>query len=210
MKAIKNVILDLGGVIINIDPLQTLYTLENHGMKDVEAAFEKINSAGIFDRVERGEITEEEMVEEIKTLIPHAPSGEIILEAWNSLLLDLPQERGEMVEKLAEKYPLYLLSNTSPGHIRIIDSMVKKQFGWRDLREPFTKAFYSYEMGTRKPDPLIFEKMLDEAGIQAEESIFLDDLISNVESARRVGLHTRLVTPQEGLIEIARREFLNA
>jgi len=208
MKAIKNVILDLGGVIINIDPMQTVYFLEKHGLKDVEGAFKKINAARVFERVEEGKISEEEMVKEIQDLIPDAPSGDIILEAWNSLLLDLPHERGKMVEKLAEKYPLYLLSNTSPGHIRIIDSMVQRQFRWSNLRQPFKKAFYSYEMGSRKPDRAIFEKMLEESGIRADESIFLDDMLANVEGARSVGLQTRLVTPQDGLIEIAERELL--
>lgn len=208
MKAIKNVILDLGGVIINIDPMQTVEHLAAHGVSDIEAAFARLEEARVFERVELGEINEAEMAEEIRQLVPEAPSKEIIRAAWDSLLLDIPAKRGAIVQRLAAKYPLYLLSNTSPGHMAIIDGMVQRQFGWKSLSEPFVRAFYSYEMGVRKPDGAIYAQMLEASGLNPEESVFLDDTLANLEKAREFKLQTRLVTPQKGLVEIAESELL--
>ncbi len=208
MKAIKNVILDLGGVIINIDPMRTVEYLASYGVADIETAFARLEEARVFERVELGEINEAEMADEIRQLIPEAPSQEIIRAAWNSLLLDIPAERGAIVKRLAAKYPLYLLSNTSPGHMAIIDGMVREQFGWSSLREPFVRAFYSYEMGVRKPDSAIYARMLEESGLNPEETVFLDDTLANLEKAREFKLQTRLVTPQKGLVEIAKSQLL--
>lgn len=208
MKAIKNVILDLGGVIINIDPMQTAEYLSAHGVNDIETFFARLEEARVFERVELGKINEEEMLDEIRRLIPNSPPREILRASWNSLLLDIPAERGAIVQRLAAKYPLYLLSNTSPGHIAIIDDMVQRQFAWKSLREPFVHAFYSYEMGTRKPEGAIYAQMLEESGLNPEESVFLDDTLANLEKAREFNLQTRLVTPQNGLVEIAENELL--
>ena len=208
MKAIKNVILDLGGVIINIDPMRTAEYLAAHGVNDIETFFARLEEARVFERVELGKINEEEMLDEIRRLIPKSPPKEILRAAWNSLLLDIPAERGAIVQRLAAKYPLYLLSNTSPGHIAIIDDMVQRQFAWKSLREPFVQTFYSYEMGARKPEGAIYAHMLEESGLNPEESVFLDDTLANLEKAREFNLQTRLVTPQNGLVEIAENELL--
>ncbi len=110
--------------------------------------------------------------------------------AWNSLLLDIPVERIELIKALSQNYRLFLLSNTSSIHIEAVNQILHKASGVEQLGDLFEKLFLSYEMGVMKPHPEIYQRVLDEADIKAEETLFLDDNADNIRAAGALGIQT--------------------
>ena len=105
-------------------------------------------------------------------------------------MLDLPPERVELLQKLAVNYRLFLLSNTSSIHITQVNKILEASTGVEKLEDLFETVFLSYEMGLMKPDPRIYQKVLEQAGLKAEETLFLDDNLANIEAASRLGIDT--------------------
>lgn len=115
---------------------------------------------------------------------------EHIIDAWNTLLLDIPADRIELLQELNKNYRLFLLSNTSPIHIRKVNQILFETAGISDLNELFEKVYYSYELGCMKPDAIIYEKVLEDASILPEESLFLDDNADNIAGALAAGINS--------------------
>jgi putative hydrolase of the HAD superfamily len=117
-------------------------------------------------------------------------SDEAIDTAWNSLLLDLPPERVALLQKLSESYRIFLLSNTSSIHITQVNKILEASTGIERLDHLFETVFLSYEMGLMKPDAQIYLNVLEQAGLQAEETLFLDDNLDNINGASKLGIDT--------------------
>ena len=113
------VILDLGGVILNIDYNLTVGAFKQLGFANFEAQYSKLQQSGLFDLLETGRVSEEEFVSSIQESILHGTHQEII-DAWNALLLDFPEGRINTVRRIAEAFPTYLLSNTNSIHLYYI------------------------------------------------------------------------------------------
>ncbi len=105
------------------------------------------------------------------------------------MLLDFPKERIELLQRLNKKYRLFLLSNTNEIHFHQYNNDLINQFGF-DLNSLFEKAYYSFELGMRKPDTEIFEYALNDSILDPFETLFIDDLDKNIETARRLGMNT--------------------
>jgi putative hydrolase of the HAD superfamily len=189
MNAIKNIILDLGGVIMNLDVPKTISELKTLGITDI------VNKTGhhyeyrFFYDFEIGAITEEEYLEALRKLSPASPSLEEIRTAWNALILDMPKERIELIKTLKSKYNVYLLSNTNIIHQKKFLYEFEKANGFK-FNNLFLKAYYSHEIGIRKPDAEVFNFILNDSNLQAEESIFVDDSIDNINAAAALGIQT--------------------
>jgi glucose-1-phosphatase len=105
------------------------------------------------------------------------------------------------VEELARKYKVYLLSNTNPIHARHFNSELKKHFGIESLDHLMEKAWYSHNLGLRKPDERIYHKVLKNSRLNAEETLFLDDSEMNVRVAEEVGMRAVHITNEFTVIE---------
>ncbi|NER02406.1 MAG: HAD family phosphatase, partial [Okeania sp. SIO3C4] len=110
--AIKNIIFDLGGVVLNIDPKLTIAAFEAFGLKDVAAKYNFPNQVHLFDQLEVGEISPAEFRDGLRELFETPLTDAQIDEAWNTMLLDFPEGRLEALERVGENYPTFLLSNT--------------------------------------------------------------------------------------------------
>lgn len=187
---IKNIIFDLGDVIINIDPPRTYQVFANLMNCSLEEAYIQIDDKhSLFNRYDRGEFTDQGFIEEVKkSLQLEKCSDQEIIDAWNALLLDMPSSRIRRIEELAKKYNLYLLSNTTNIHIIEVNNIMERSSGISDLKDLFIKVFYSFDMKMRKPDEEIYTTLLDDLGIAAEESVFLDDTLVNIEAAEALGI----------------------
>lgn len=188
---IKNIIFDLGDVIINIDvPLAAKSFAELTG-KPHEEITRLFKDHEVFGLFETGKIDEAGFRNLIRTVIQEAHWDDSIIDkAWNSLLLDIPKERIELLKTLSQQYRLFLLSNTSSIHITEVNGILGREHGVEKLDDLFEKLFLSYEMGIMKPDAAIYHQVLADAGILAEETLFLDDNADNIQSAGTVGIHT--------------------
>ena len=119
MKNYKTIIFDLGGVILNIDYLLTINKFEKLGIENVSNFYSKKMKSPIFDKIEVGKISPKEFMEALERECNNA-SVEQVESAWNAMLLDLPQNRLDLIKKLKNKYKIFLLSNTNEIHIRAL------------------------------------------------------------------------------------------
>lgn len=197
MPETKNIIFDLGGVLLDIDYQKTIDAFEKLGIEHFEKMFSQSHANELFEKLERGKLSEADFYTAIKTRIKKEVSQEEIKAACNALILDFRIESLEFLEKLAAKYNLYLLSNTNSIHLKFFKNLFTAQTGKPTLDAYFTKSWYSNEVGLRKPGTEIFEFALKEENLVAAETLFIDDTFANIETAQKLGFKTHLLLPSE-------------
>lgn len=188
---IKNIVFDLGDVILNIDvPIasKSFADLSGREQSEILTIFKENE---LFRQFETGLLDEATFRNYVREILNFPDlSDEAIDTAWNSLLLDLPPDRVELLKTLATKYRLFLLSNTSSIHITQVNKILEASTGVKKLEDLFEIVFLSYEMGLMKPDTRIYQEVLDRAGLKAEETLFLDDNADNIRGAAQLGIET--------------------
>lgn len=185
---IKNIIFDLGDVIINIDPPRTYQAFADMKGISLDEAYKIVDGNAFFDKYDKGQFSDQEFVDYVKEKLDVPNTDQEIITAWNALLLDMPKERVERIQELSKKYTIYLLSNTCSLHIKEVNNILLKSSGVSDLKNLFTTAYFSFDLGLRKPDKSIYTTMLNDAKIKAEETLFLDDNLQNIEAAQALGI----------------------
>jgi len=187
-KNIKNIVFDLGGVLIDLDFNRAVSGLQKAGFTHVKEQIQAFDREGIFQKFELGEMTAEEFRSAIRENSTVTLTDEEVDALWNLMLLEIPREKLELILDLRGKYMVYLLSNTNSIHW---DYVCKNAFNYRGFRvsDYFEKTFLSFEMHLAKPDKAIFEKMLEDANLLAEETLFIDDSEANCKAAAEVGIH---------------------
>ncbi len=193
----KNIIFDLGGVLLDIDYQKTIDAFEKLGIEHFEKMFSQSHANELFEKLERGKLSEADFYTAIKTRIKKEVSQEEIKAACNALILDFRIESLEFLEKLAARYNLYLLSNTNSIHLKFFKNLFTAQTGKPTLDAYFTKAWYSNKIGLRKPGPEIFSFILEQKGLFAAETLFIDDTLANIETAQKMGFITHHLLPTE-------------
>lgn len=191
--AIKNIIFDLGGVILNLDYSKTQRAFENLGVKSIDSFFSQAKQNSLFDDLETDRATPDDFRNAIRQETGITATDEEIDKAWNAMLLDCPTYRIDLLKEYRKTHNLYLLSNTNRIHYPEVDRIMGETFGVASLEPYFDKLYLSYDVGLRKPNTDIYEYVLADAGIKAEESIFLDDSIHNLPPAEQVGIKTIFV-----------------
>ncbi|HVU59201.1 MAG TPA: HAD family phosphatase [Puia sp.] len=195
MNDIKNIIFDLGGVIINLDNQRTEDAFIALGTKSLKEYFGHGHAASFFKEYEVGGISDQEFVENIKKLTGISASDEEIITAWNALLLDFPPERIQLLKELRKTYRVFLFSNTNALHLSALQQIYMNTFSDGELDDHFEKAYYSHTMKMRKPDTGSFQYILKENGLKGEETLFVDDALINVEGAEKAGLKGLFLRP---------------
>jgi len=201
MKQFTNIttlIFDFGGVLINLDLARCIQNFRDLGVKNFENHLSNVGQKGFFLQFEKGEISVEQFRKEIRSLAQIPLTDTQIDKAWCSFLCDIPIEKLEILSKLKEKFRLLLLSNTNRMHIETIGMEEFSKSG-KTIFDFFDKCYFSYEMGMAKPDAEIFEAVLADAGVAANECLFLDDGHKNIETANKLGIQTYLVEMNEDL-----------
>ena len=187
-KQIKNIVFDLGGVLVDLDFKAAINGLQQAGFANVKEQLMTFNQEGIFQKFELGEISTEEFRTAIRENSTVTLTDEEIDALWNAMLLEIPREKLELILDLRGKYMVYLLSNTNSIHW---DYVCKNAFNYRGFRvnDYFEETFLSYEMHLAKPNKAIFEKVLHDANLLPEETLFIDDSEANCKAAEEVGIH---------------------
>jgi glucose-1-phosphatase len=184
----KNIIFDLGGVILNIDYQLSIKAFQNLGIANFEMVYSQAQQERLFDLYETGHISSEDFINGICGKCGLALEKEGVIAAWNAMLLDLPMERLNLLEKLKSHYRTFLLSNTNEIHISAYSKYLSEEFGFASLGNYFEKQYLSYEIGLRKPDKEVFEFVLQENGLKPGETLFIDDSIQHIEGAKSAGI----------------------
>lgn len=203
----KNIIFDLGGVILNIDYRLTSQAFKNLGLHNFDEKYSQAKQSHLFDRLETGAVAPDQFRQELKSYFSQTVSDTDLDTAWNAMLLDLPAQRIDLLKELSKKYRLFLLSNTNIIHYQAYSVYLKKTFGTMILGEIFEKQYLSFEIGMRKPNKDIFELVLNENKLLPSETLFIDDSIQHVEGASKTGIAAYHLQQNETIIDIFNQSF---
>jgi putative hydrolase of the HAD superfamily len=188
-KHFDAIIFDFGAVIIDIDYHKTRDAFEKQGIKNFDELFSKAKQNNLFDNLEKGLISEIKFRDELRAISGINLNDNTIDACWNSMLLQMPSNRVEMLKKLQLHKPLYLLSNTNSIHEKAFSAAIEGEYGWNSFKSIFQKVYLSHEIKLRKPDLEIFEKVLSENNLNPSTTLFIDDSPQHIEGARKAGIY---------------------
>lgn len=183
---IKNILFDLGGVILDIDLHATLKHFYELGFPPELLQYPINMTSDLFFRYETGKIDTVGFRNEIRRITGLDLSDEEVDKAWNAMILRIPAERTHLLERLKERYKLYMLSNTSPLHVPVFEQMYLEKAG-KPMKDLFDKIYYSFEIGWHKPDHEAWKHVINDSGIVPQETLFLDDNIHNIKASQELG-----------------------
>lgn len=200
MNKIRNIIFDYGNVIFKIDFNRAQQSFKNLGIKDVENFFSHQGHDPIFNQFEEGLISPAEFREGIRKVseMPDLTDEEID-RAWNSLLIGVIEPNHELLLKIKEKYRTFLLSNNNEIHYNWIMDYLKREHQLDSNAGFFEKDYYSHLMKMRKPNPEIFQYVLEKHNLVPAETLFIDDSPQHLKTADQLGLQTHLLRGDESL-----------
>ena len=201
LEGIKSVIFDLGGVIYGVDYHKTINAFKALGIDRFEEVYAKAGQSDLFNDLEEGKISRAVFVERIKTLSGQDMISSQIFIAWNSMLLGFMPDALTCLKRLRGSYRLFLLSNTNEIHIQEIESRVGAEV-FSDFCALFEKVYLSHELGLRKPHPEVFTHIIEEQGLAASETLFIDDSIQHVEGAIKAGLRAYHLTDDQTIDQL--------
>jgi putative hydrolase of the HAD superfamily len=193
MCKIKNIIFDLGGVIINLDMQRTINLFESFGITNFVSVYNQFTQTELFDRFDKGLIDEHSFFRSIKNTFHLKQSVEELKDAWNAMLLDIPPHRLVKLKMYKNRYRTFLLSNTNETHISCFETYLQREHKVDNLSPFFEKDYYSCRLGLRKPDKEIFEFVLKKNNLNPEETLFIDDTINHIKGASSAGIRTILL-----------------
>jgi len=187
---IKNIIFDLGGVIITISHQEALRRFQRLGLKDAEHQLDPYTQNGIFGDLEEGKITAEDFRRELSRMVGRELTYGECQHAWHGYRADLPQRNLDALKKLKQQhYRLILLSNTNPF---MMDWAESEEFDGKGnpIQHYFDALYMSYRVKAMKPSEQFFRHVIDQEQINPEETLFVDDGPRNVAVAESLGIHT--------------------
>lgn len=200
----KVIIFDLGGVLFHLNYTLTADAFRALGLSDFDSIYSQAQQKGLFDDFEKGHIHAPEFRNEIRRWLPEGVRDEAIDKAWNAMLLGIPREKIDFLDRIKNEYRIFLLSNTNDIHLETVFRMNQRDHGFKDLSRFMEKQYFSCLLGKRKPDAEIFLQVLDENQLKAEDCFFIDDSIQHIEGARKVGLHAHHLADGHNLMDLFR------
>jgi len=198
----KNLILDLGGVILKIDYQLTINAFKKIGMPQAEKLYSQQSQIPLFDQLEKGEINETDFFRDIRSMGQSSESDDEIRRCWNSLIIELPEENVKRLYELKKSYRLFLLSNTNSIHEIAYREMIIQQYGSFVFDDIFEKMYLSHLVHLREPSRDIFEFVIADGQLEKSETLFIDDSIQHVEAARKSGIDSVLFPAGKLLKEV--------
>lgn len=192
------IIFDLGGVIIDLSYHRTAAAFVELGLKNFDEIYSKAKQSHLFDDFEKGIMSEDGFRAELKKHLPQTTSDAQIDHAWNAMLIDIPVQRVEFLKRVGEKHRIFLLSNTNRIHVKAFTKMAEDIFGENNFLSIFEKCYLSCEMGMRKPDAEIFEKVISDNNLDRTKTLFIDDSKQHIEGASKIRLLSELLKVEMG------------
>ncbi|MBK7268054.1 MAG: HAD family phosphatase [Flavobacteriales bacterium] len=204
--AIDTILLDLGGVIIDVDYHASARAFRALGFEEFDALYSQAKQDHLFDGFEIGALSPAQFRDRIRQLFRQDLTDREIDACWNAMLGSVPMERIDLIDRLKKRYQVLLLSNTNAIHVSAFTEMIRKENGIADFKGLFHGAYYSCEMGLRKPDAAAFHHVLEQHDAEAERTLFIDDSMQHVIGARAAGLHAQhLELAHENVRDLVKR-----
>lgn len=206
---IKNLLFDLGGVIMDINRLNAVESLKKIGITNADQLLGKYAQKGPFLKLEEGLISPAEFRNALREGANVKITDNEIDNAFCNFLTGIPAKRLTDLEQLKQEgFNIYMLSNTNPimWDSRIADEFKK---AGHDLNYYFDGTVTSFEAKVCKPDAAIFDFAVKKLGIVPSETLFLDDSLENVEAARKLGFNAEVINPGEEFSAVIKRFIQN-
>jgi glucose-1-phosphatase len=201
-EGIKNIIFDLGGVILDLDVDKTYHQFAQLAGQPVAQLKSEASKASFFNEYERGSISDESFRKQLGGFLRSNVSDHQIDEAWNAMLGNLPLARVDLLKKISGKFRLFLLSNTNNIHLQCFTKIANHALGFSSWDDLFERTYYSHLIKMCKPDAVIYSHVLNENNLLAAETLFLDDNLSNLQGAVSIGINTFHVTHPDLLFSV--------
>jgi glucose-1-phosphatase len=202
LRNISTIIFDLGGVLLDLDTNLTIEAFANLSGFDTKEIISHFHKGKWSYAFEKGEIDAATFRQEIRASLSVDISDSLIDQAWNSMLLDIPLSRLQMIAELKHRYQLFVLSNTNSIHVEVFDKIVKKSTRNGSISNYFDEVYYSHIIGMRKPETEIYTYVIEANNLIPERTLFIDDMEQNIIGAQSVGLKTVHLTNQAYLSKL--------
>ncbi len=189
-KQFKNIIFDLGGVFLTLDYDKTEKAFIDLGAYNFHELYSQQHASHLFRLLETGKINLPDFFDKLRKEGNINANNEEIINAWNAMLGNFPKERLEWLSEKGRQFNVYLFSNTNEIHYNFFSEKFSKENDGKKFEDLFIKAFYSHKLGLRKPEVASYLKVLEEENLNAAETLFIDDTITNIEGAEKAGLQT--------------------
>ena len=202
MTEIKSIIFDLGGVILNLDYSKTEDEFKKIGVLHFKELYSQKKQTVLFDDFEKGKIKPEEFISSFKESENLKIKEIDFINAWNAMLLEIPIKKLQFIGGLKKDYKIFLLSNTNEIHIKKFEDDLKKNNMLEQFYKCFDEIYYSSRMGKRKPDENCFNQVLEENGLMAENTFFIDDSIQHIKGAVKAGIKTFHLEKNKSILDL--------
>ena len=206
---IKNILFDWGGVITELHLEATKKAFHDLGLTVFDEHVPHDPRDKVFIPFEIGKISPEEFRNNIRKMSANPLTDTMIDGAWNAMLGVLPEERWKLLESISSSYRTFLLSNTNTIHLNYYFNYLQGIYGTYGYNHLFEKTYFSHEIHLRKPNADIFEYVLQDSGIKPQETLFIDDFLENIETARKLGFHTVHLTKPRTLVDLFKSNRLH-
>lgn len=190
MTKVKNIIFDLGNVLYDIDFTKMYASFKALGIPNFETYFTLNQSNPLFFELEKGQCTTEQFFEGFREITPVFLTNEQIKTAWNSLLIGYRKAAINWILENDRKYQLFLFSNTNQIHFDHFIPEFEREVADVPFESIFKKAYFSHQLGMRKPDTASFIQIIENESLIAEETLFIDDNEPNIRGAASTGMQT--------------------
>lgn len=196
MEGIKNLIIDFGGVIINLTRNRCIEAFAQLGVDVHEQLGTLSHHKDLFRHLEIGESSPAQFRDGIRQRSNRLLTDQEIDEAWIAMLDDVPDYKLDLLLRLKKEYKTLLLSNTNSIHWQWAEQNIFT-YKRHTVDDFFHQIYLSYELHLEKPDPEIFEYVLNDAGILPEETLLIDDSLVNCKAAEALDMRTYMPEPRE-------------
>ena len=201
LKDTETIIFDLGEVIIDLDSKRVIDQFQKYSDKSAEDIIRLISKSQDLIDYEVGKMTDVEFCQVVNELLSIELSQASFEAIWNSFLGIIKLDKLHLMLALKEKFNVLILSNTNAIHQRAFDRRVGEHIPSKTMADMVHMAYYSHELGLRKPDPHIYQKVIDLQNLNPAKTIFFDDRLENITAAQDSGIQAIQVTYSDQILD---------
>ena len=201
LKDTETIIFDLGEVIIDLDSKRVIDQFQKQSDKSAEDIIRLISKSQDLIDYEVGKMTDVEFCQVVNELLSIELSQASFEAIWNSFLGIIKLDKLHLMLALKEKFNVLILSNTNAIHQRAFDRRVGELIPSKTMADMVHTAYYSHELGLRKPDPHIYQKVIDLQNLNPAKTIFFDDRLENITAAQASGIQAIQVTYSDQILD---------
>lgn len=185
---------------MDIDPARTLNEFSEISGQPVESMLQFYREKPFFREYEAGKLSDKSFRDQIRKTLNISSSDQEIDEAWNAMLIGIPEAKMDLLKNAREKFKIFLLSNTNNIHRLKFEQFFDDLSDGEGVDSIFEKVYYSFLMDSRKPDPAVFLTVLRENSLAASETLVIDDNPENIEAAKSLSLPVLEVSMNQPII----------